>query len=194
MARFVTGNEFTTGDQVTATTLNNAVNNAKVSTDSVDNSSVAVDGSGVLSVKTSTSTSDGVTDIIKTLPGVSSSNEMSSQYSVRGGNFDENNVFVNDIEIYRPFLISTGQQEGLPFVNSALVSSILFSAGGFGAEYGDKMSSVLDIKYKRPNEFGGSFAVSLLGADLSFGGTAAKNKFTYLVGGRYQTNQYILNS
>ncbi len=108
----------------------------------------------------------GVADIIKTLPGVSSNNEMSSQYSVRGGNFDENSVFVNDIEIYRPFLVSTGQQEGLSFVNPALVSSILFSAGGFGAEYGDKMSSVLDVKYKRPNEFGGSFAISLLGAEL----------------------------
>lgn len=137
---------------------------------------------------------EGVSDIIKTLPGVSSNNEMSSQYSVRGGNFDENSVFVNDIEIYRPFLVSTGQQEGLSFVNSALVSSILFSAGGFGAEYGDKMSSVLDVKYKRPNEFEGSFSVSLLGAELSFGGTAAKNKFSYLLGGRYKTNRYILNS
>ena len=137
---------------------------------------------------------EGVTDIIKTLPGVSSNNEMSSQYSVRGGNFDENSVFVNDIEIYRPFLISTGEQEGLSFVNSALVSSILFSAGGFGAEYGDKMSSVLDVKYKHPNEFGGSFSISLLGAELSLGGTAAKNKFSYLLGGRYKTNRYILNS
>ncbi len=137
---------------------------------------------------------DGVTDIIKTLPGVSSNNEMSSQYSVRGGNFDENSVFVNDIEIYRPFLISTGEQEGLSFINSALVSSILFSAGGFGAEYGDKMSSVLDVKYKRPNEFGGSFSLSLLGAELSLEGTSAKNKFSYLLGGRYKTNRYILNS
>jgi len=137
---------------------------------------------------------NSVTDIIKTLPGVSSNNEMSSQYSVRGGNFDENSVFVNDIEIYRPFLISTGEQEGLSFINPALVSSILFSAGGFGAEYGDKMSSVLDVKYKRPNEFGGSFSLSLLGAELSLEGTAAKNKFSYLLGGRYKTNRYILNS
>ncbi len=137
---------------------------------------------------------NSVTDIIKTLPGVSSNNEMSSQYSVRGGNFDENSVFVNDIEIYRPFLISTGEQEGLSFINPALVSSILFSAGGFGAEYGDKMSSVLDVKYKRPNEFGGSFSFSLLGAELSLEGTAAKNKFSYLLGGRYKTNRYILNS
>ena len=137
---------------------------------------------------------EGVSDILITLPGVSSSNEMSSQYSVRGGNFDENLIFVNDIEIYRPFLVSTAQQEGLSFVNSAMVSSILFSAGGFGAQYGDKMSSVLDVKYKTPTEFAGSFSASLLGADLSFGGVAAKNKLTYLVGARYKTNSYLLNS
>lgn len=137
---------------------------------------------------------EGISDLIKTLPGVSSNNEMSSQYSVRGGNFDENSVFVNDIEIYRPFLVSTGQQEGLSFVNSALVSSVLFSAGGFGAEYGDKMSSVLDVKYRRPTEFGGSFSLSLLGAELSVGGTAINNKLSYLIGGRYKTNRYILNS
>ncbi len=140
------------------------------------------------------SLTEGVSDIIKTLPGVSSSNEMSSQYSVRGGNFDENLVYVNDIEIYRPFLVNAGQQEGLSFVNSSLVSSLLFSAGGFGVQYGDKMSSVLDVQYKTPNEFGGSFSASLLGADLNFGGVAAKNKLTYLVGVRYKTNSYILNS
>ncbi len=140
------------------------------------------------------SLTEGVSDILKTLPGVSSSNEMSSQYSVRGGNFDENLVYVNDIEIYRPFLVNSGQQEGLSFVNSSLVSSLLFSAGGFGVQYGDKMSSVLDVKYKTPTEFGGSFSASLLGADLSFGGVAANNKLTYLVGARYKTNSYILNS
>lgn len=140
------------------------------------------------------SLTDGISDIIKTLPGVSSSNEMSSQYSVRGGNFDENLVYVNDIEIYRPFLVNSGQQEGLSFINSYLVSSILFSAGGFGVQYGDKMSSVLDVKYKTPTEFGGSFSASLLGAELNFGGVAAKNKLTYLVGTRYKTNRYLLNS
>jgi len=136
----------------------------------------------------------GVTDIIKTLPGVSSSSELSSQYTVRGGNYDENLVFVNDIEIYRPFLVSAGQQEGLNFINPALTSSILFSAGGFGAEYGDKLSSVLDVKYRKPQELSGSFALSLLGAEFSIGGTDKKNKFTYLVGARYQTNSYLLNS
>ncbi len=139
------------------------------------------------------SLNDGISGMIVTLPGVTSSSELSSQYSVRGGNYDENNVFVNDIEIYRPFLVSAGEQEGLSFVNSALVSSILFSAGGFGAEYGDRMSSVLDIKYKRPQEFGGSFAISLLGAELSLGGTAANNKFSYLIGARYKTNRYVLS-
>ena len=94
----------------------------------------------------------GVEAILKTLPGVSSANELSSQYSVRGGNYDENLVYVNGIEIYRPFLIRSGQQEGLSFVNTDLVSSIVFSAGGFDAKYGDKMSSVLDIKYKKPIE------------------------------------------
>ena len=88
--------------------------------------------------------------ILKTLPGVSSANELSSQYSVRGGNFDENLVYVNGIEIYRPFLVRSGQQEGLSFVNTDMVGSILFSAGGFEAKYGDKMSSVLDITYKKP--------------------------------------------
>ena len=96
--------------------------------------------------------SGGVEAILKTLPGVSSANELSAQYSVRGGNFDENLVYVNGIEVYRPFLIRSGQQEGLSFVNTDMVGSILFSAGGFDAKYGDKMSSVLDIRYKKPTK------------------------------------------
>jgi len=140
------------------------------------------------------SAADGIPALLKTLPGVSSRNELSSQYSVRGGNFDENLVYVNDIEVYRPVLVRSGQQEGLGFVNSSLVSSIVFSAGGFDAKYGDKMSSVLDIKYKKPNEFGGSFSLSLLGASAHLEGVAAKNRFSYLIGGRYKTNQYVLNS
>ena len=138
--------------------------------------------------------SDRIPTLLKTLPGVSSSNELSSQYSVRGGNFDENLIYVNDIEIYRPFLIRSGQQEGLGFVNSDLVSSLLFSAGGFDAKYGDKMSSVLDIKYKKPNEFGGSASISLLGASFHVEGTADKHRFSYLLGVRYKTNQYLLNA
>ncbi|MEN8223884.1 MAG: TonB-dependent receptor [Bacteroidota bacterium] len=134
----------------------------------------------------------GVEDILKTLPGVTSNNELSSQYSVRGGNFDENLVYVNGIEIYRPFLIRSGQQEGLSFVNSALVSSILFSAGGFESKYGDKMSSVLDIQYKKPVAFAGSFQASLLGAQAHVEGISKNRKFTYLTGVRYKSNSYIL--
>ena len=116
-----------------------------------------------------------VIDIIKTMPGVSSSNELSSGYSVRGGNYDENLVYVNDIEIYRPFLVRSGQQEGLSFTNSDMVSSIYFSAGGFDAVYGDKMSSVLDIQYRKPEKSGGAFNFSLLGGSLELE-NASKNK------------------
>jgi len=140
------------------------------------------------------SASDGLITLLKTEIGVSSSNELSSQYSVRGGNFDENLVYVNDIEIYRPFLIRSGQQEGLSFVNSDLVSSLLFSAGGFDAKYGDKMSSVLDLKYRKPVDFGGSFSASLLGGSVHLEGTMNKKKLTYLMGVRYKSNQYILNA
>jgi hypothetical protein len=138
--------------------------------------------------------SDRIPTLLKTLPGVSSANELSSQYSVRGGNFDENLVYVNDIEIYRPFLIRSGQQEGLSFVNADLVSSLLFSAGGFEARYGDKMSSVLDLQYKKPNQFGGSFSGSLLGFSTHLEGMNKNRKFTYLLGVRYKSNQYILNA
>ena len=138
--------------------------------------------------------SGGVESLIKTMPGVSSSNELSSQYSVRGGNYDENLVFVNNIEIYRPFLVNSGQAEGLSFINPALVSGILFSAGGFGAQYGDKMSSVLDIQYRRPTEFGAGVSLSFLGADLNVEGGDKSKRFTYLLGARYKTNRYLLGS
>ena len=133
----------------------------------------------------------GIEDLVKTMPGVSSHNELSSTYSVRGGNYDENLVFVNDIEIYRPFLIRSGQQEGLSFLNPDLVSVISFSAGGFDARYGDKMSSVLDIKYKRPTSFAGSFDISMLGASAHLEGTISK-KISYLIGARYKSNSYFL--
>jgi hypothetical protein len=132
--------------------------------------------------------------LIKTLPGVSSNNELSSQYSVRGGNFDENLVYVNDIEIYRPFLIRAGQQEGLSFINSDMVSSIEFSAGGFSAKYGDKMSSVLDIKYRRPTEFKGSASASLLGGNAHVEDLALKGKLSHITGIRYKTNRYLLGT
>ena len=138
--------------------------------------------------------SGGVESLIKTLPGVSSNNELSSQYSVRGGNYDENLVYVNDIEIYRPFLVNNGQEEGLSFINPALVSGILFSAGGFGVQYGGKMSSVLDIRYRKPVQFGGGISLSMLGAGLNVGGTNKNKRFTYLLGARYKTNRYLLGS
>ncbi len=133
----------------------------------------------------------GIEDLIKTMPGVSSRNELSSQYSVRGGNYDENLIFVNDIEIYRPFLVRSGQQEGLSFLNPDLVSSISFSAGGFDAKYGDKMSSVLDIKYKKPTSFAASFDASLLGVNGHVEGVAGK-KISYLLGVRYKSSSYFL--
>ena len=134
----------------------------------------------------------GVETLIKTLPGVVSNNELSSQYRVRGGNFDENLIYVNGIEIYRPFLIGSGQQEGLSFVNSQLVNNIEFSAGGFAAEYGDKMSSVLDVTYKTPREMAGSLTLSLLGAEAHVEGATKNDKFSYLVGARYKNTSLAL--
>ena len=134
----------------------------------------------------------GVETLIKTLPGVVSNNEMSSQYRVRGGNFDENLIYVNGIEIYRPFLVGSGQQEGLSFVNSQMVNNIQFSAGGFAAEYGDKMSSVLDVTYKMPREFAASLSLSLLGAEAHVEGATKNEKFSYLVGARYKNTALAL--
>lgn len=136
----------------------------------------------------------GVEQILKTLPGVSSNNELSAQYNVRGGNFDENLVYVNDIEIYRPFLPRSGQQEGLSFIHSDLVKSIKFSAGGFEAKYGDKMSSVLDIKYKDPKKTTSSINIGLLGVQASTEGASKNLRFTYLIGARYWSNKYVVSS
>ena len=105
----------------------------------------------------------GVENILKTLPGVNSNSELSTQYSVRGGNYDENLVYVNEIEIYRPFLIRSGQQEGLSFTNTDMVENIDFSAGGFQAKYGDKLSSVLDITYRNPKKFGATLEAFIRG-------------------------------
>ncbi|MDR3094965.1 MAG: TonB-dependent receptor plug domain-containing protein [Bacteroidales bacterium] len=131
--------------------------------------------------------------LLKALAGVSSNNELSAQYSVRGGNFDENLVYVNNIEIRRPILIRSGQQEGLSFINPDLVASVNFSAGGFGACYGDKMSSVLDVQYRVPSAFHGTASVSLLGATASVEGLV-KNRFSYLLGARYKTSKYLLGT
>jgi len=135
-----------------------------------------------------------VETLIKTLPGVSSNNELSSEYSVRGGNFDENLVYVNGIEIIRPFLVKSGEQEGLSFINSDMVSTIGFSSGGFDASYGDKMSSVLNITYRKPDRNSASAEIGTLGASAHFEGTAAKGKFSHLTGIRYKNTSYLLGT
>jgi len=134
----------------------------------------------------------GVEGLLKTLVG--SNNELTSQYTVRGGNFDENLVYVNDFEIYRPFLVRSGQQEGLSFVNSDLTAGVNFSVGGFQSKYGDKMSSVLDVTYKRPKKFAGSVMLSLLGLQAHVEGATRNKKLTYLLGVRQKSNQYLLQS
>jgi len=132
--------------------------------------------------------------LLVTFAGVSSNNELSSQYSVRGGNYDENLVYVNGTEVYRPILIRAGQQEGLSFVNPEMVEDVKFSAGGFDASYGDKMSSVLDIKYKKPKEFEAFGSASILGANLYIGQASKNGKFTQIHGFRYKTNSYQLRT
>lgn len=134
----------------------------------------------------------GIESLLITFAGVSQNNELSSQYNVRGGSFDENIVYVNGIEVYRPLLIRAGQQEGLSFINPDMVKSVGFSAGGFDAMYGDKMSSVLDIQYKKPLENESSATISLLGAS-AYLATAGK-KFTQLHGIRYKTSKYLLGT
>lgn len=135
-----------------------------------------------------------VEDILKTMPGVNSSNELSSQYSVRGGNFDENLVYINDFEIYRPLLVRAGQQEGISIIHPDMVESISFSAGGFDAKYGDKLSSVLDIQYKKPKKFAGAAYASLLGGGLELENRSKNGKWYYMAGVRQKSNQYLLNS
>lgn len=124
-----------------------------------------------------------------------SSNELTSNYNVRGGNYDENLVYVNGFQIYRPFLTRAGQQEGMSFINSSLVESLSFSAGGFDSQYGDKLSSVLDIKYRKAEKFKGSFMASLLGVEGHLEQQLGKKKrFSYLMGARFRSNGYFLNS
>jgi hypothetical protein len=135
-----------------------------------------------------------IEDIIKTQIGVSSNNELTSGYSVRGGNFDENLVYVNDIEVYRPFLARSGQQEGLSFANPDMVSNINFSAGGFEAKYGDKMSSVLDITYKKPLKFASTVSGSFLGGSLHLQGVSKNRVLAWSIGSRYKSNAYLLKS
>ena len=136
----------------------------------------------------------GVEGLISTLAGVSTKNEMSSQYSVRGGNFDENLVYVNGFEIYRPFLVRSGEQEGLSFVNSDMVENITFSSGGFDARYGDKLSSVLDIQYKDPKEWKSHLTLSFLGVNATVEGVNKSKRWSHITSYRQKTNQFLLNS
>ncbi|PAM94068.1 TonB-dependent receptor [Flavobacterium sp. IR1] len=136
----------------------------------------------------------GIENILKTLPGVNSNNELSSQYAVRGGNYDENLVYVNEIEVYRPFLIRSGQQEGLSFTNTDLVQNVDFSAGGFQSKFGDKLSSVLDITYRKPTEFGASLEASLLGGSVAVDAVSKNKKWSAVSGVRYRNNSLLVNS
>ncbi|MBI1305809.1 MAG: TonB-dependent receptor plug domain-containing protein [Bacteroidetes bacterium] len=133
--------------------------------------------------------------LTKQFIGISRTNELSSSYNVRGGNFDENLIYVNGIQVYRPFLARSGQQEGLSFVNPDLTEKVTFSAGGFEAKYGDKLSSVLDVQYRQPTKFAGTASLSILGASLHLEDQPFKGgRFSYLVGVRYRTLQYVLKS
>lgn len=137
-------------------------------------------------------TGNAVEEMIQSQAGVSTHSELSSQYNVRGGSFDENSVYINNVEIYRPFLVRSGQQEGLSIINPDMVESVGFSTGGFEAKYGDKMSSVLDIKYKRPKKFEANVSASLLGASAYIG--FSTKKFSWSNGIRYKTNKYLLGT
>jgi len=132
--------------------------------------------------------------ILATLPGVISNNELSSTYSVRGGNYDENLVYVNDIPIYRPFLIRAGAQEGLSFINPSLTEEATFSSGGWQPKYGDALASTLNVKYKEPKIFGGSLSIGLLGGNASVGGTDKNKRMSYMVGVRHKRAEYLLNT
>ena len=145
-------------------------------------------------VKSVIGSNAGVENILMTLPGVNNNNELSTQYNVRGGNFDENLVYVNGIEVYRPFLIRSGQQEGLSFINPNMVQNINFSAGGFQAKYGDKLSSVLDITYRKPSEVSTTVDLSFLGASATFEAPLIKDKLTSISSFRYRDNSLFVNS
>ncbi len=147
-----------------------------------------------LSVEALPSPFSDFSKILATLPGVVANNELSSTYAVRGGNFDENLVYVNGIPIYRPQLITAGRQEGLSFVNSSMVESVAFSAGGWESKYGDKLSSILDVNYKQPQQFHASATASLLGGQFHIENATKNGRVNYLIGVRHKRSEYLLNS
>ena len=142
--------------------------------------------------QTPSTTGNAVEELVQQQAGVSTHNELSSQYNVRGGSFDENSVYINNVEVYRPLLIRSGQQEGLSVINSDMVEKIGFSSGGFEAKYGDKMSSALDITYRKPTRLEANLQASLLGGSIFVG--YGNKKFTMSHGVRYKTNRYLLGS
>jgi hypothetical protein len=154
-----------------------------------------IQGVKVETIKNLSSANASIESTIKVIGlGTSSDNELSTQYKVRGGNYDENLVYINGIEVYRPFLVRSGQQEGLSFVNVDMTRSVTFSSGGFQAKYGDKLSSVLDIKYRKPHEYGLKAEVSLLGASIMAEGKSKNDKSTGILGIRYRDNSLLVNS
>ncbi len=156
-----------------------------------------IDGGTAVSpviIRRMTSANGGVESLLKTLPGVYSNNELSTSYAVRGGNYDENLVYVNEIEVYRPFLIRSGQQEGLSFTNTDLVQNIDFYAGGFQAKYGDKLSSVLDIAYRNPKTFHAGLEASLMGGSIFAEGVSKNQKWSNITGIRYRNNSLLVKS
>ena len=155
----------------------------------MESSSIRINPKNALQLPSATG---GIESLIKIFVG--SNNELTSQYSVRGGNYDENLIYVNDFEIFRPYLVRQGQQEGLSFINAEMVKNVVFYNGGFQARYGDKMSSVLDIQYKRPTKFGGSAYVSFLEQGLQLEGASKNQKVTYIIGARNRNNQNLLSS
>lgn len=178
--------------RVNVTLRDSSIMLSGVSVTEVARQTEAVNKLPVDRLKETPNANGGIEGIITTQAGVSTNNELSSQYSVRGGNYDENCVYVNHIEVYRPMLVRSGEQEGLSFVNPDLVKSLSFSTGGYSVEYGDKMSSVLDIQYKQPEAFEGSVMASLLGASAYMG--AKNGKFTQVHGIRYKSNEYLLGT
>lgn len=136
----------------------------------------------------------GIEGVVKSQMGVASNNELSSQYRVRGGNFDENLVYLNGFKLHRPQLVRSGQQEGLSIVNPDLVESVYFSSGGFGVKYGDKMSSVLDVHYKKPDSVSAGANINMMGMSAHAGGAIAGGRLTWLAGARHKTNRYLLGS
>ena len=138
--------------------------------------------------------SESIETLLKSLPGVSSNNELSNQYSVRGGSFDENLIYVNGIEVYKSFLAKNAEQEGLSFINPNLISSIEFYPGGFLAKHGDKLSSVLDVRYKKPKKNKIKLSLSPMGTNFSLEGNTKDYRFSYILGHRYKSNQFLINS